>query len=115
MNYVKFTDCTLEDSVGSYIDLKDDGFLVINKEAREAVGLIPSFEEVREIQDKFTPFSTCITPGNYRVMDLVEKGMVPVYIFQEQMTVYPGINGDVLDFGGKFIINLSNGKTYETD
>lgn len=115
MNYVKFTDCKIEDSVDNYIDLKDDGFLLINKETKEAVGLIPSFEEIREIQNKFVPFSTCITPGHYRVMDMVKIGMIPVYFFKENLTIYKRANGDVFDFGGKFIINLSNGKTYETD
>ena len=51
MIYVRMVGCCLDYTVEDYIDLKDNGFIIVDKMASEIVGLVSSWEEVNEIKN----------------------------------------------------------------
>lgn len=104
--------CCLDYTVEDYIDLKDNGFIIVDKMASEIVGLVSSWEEVNEIKNSVSASSYSATSNNFVIKSLSEVSFIAIHLFRERIDVYHR-GKEIIDFGHKYIINMKNGKIYE--
>ena len=112
MIYVRMVGCCLDYTTEDYIDLKDDGFIIIDKMASEIVGLVSSWEEVNEIKNSVSASSYSATLSSFIIKPFSEVVAVATHLFRERIDVYHR-GKEIIDFGHKYIINMKNGKIYE--
>lgn len=112
MNYIRMVGCTLRNMPEDYVDLKDDGFIIIDREAGELVGLVSSWEEVNEIKNLVSATSYSATTINFVVRAISEVPHIATSLFMEKIDVYHRTR-EIIDFGHKCIVNGENGKIYE--
>ena len=112
MIYVRMVGCYLDYVVEDYIDLKDDGFMIVDKVAGEIVGLVSSWEEVNEIKNSVSASSYSATLSSFIIKPVSEVSAISTYLFREKIDVYHR-GKEIIDFGHKYIINMKNGKIYE--
>ena len=112
MNYIRMVGCTLRDIPEDYVDLKDNGFIIIDRAAGELVGLVNSWEEVSEIKNLVSATSYSATTINFAVRAISEVPHIATSLFKEKIDVYHRTK-DIIDFGHKCIVNGENGKIYE--
>ena len=104
--------CCFDYTVEDYIDLKDNGFIIVDKMASEIVGLVSSWEEVNEIKNSVSASSYSATLSNFIVKSVSEVPSIATHLFREKIDVYHR-GKEIIDFGHKYIINMKNGKIYE--
>ena len=112
MNYIRMVGCTFRDIPEDYVDLKDDGFIIIDRVAGELVGLVSSWEEVNEIKNLVSATSYSATTSKFTVKPFSEVPHIPTYLFRGKIDVYHRTR-EIIDFGHKCIGNGENGKIYE--
>ena len=112
MIYIRMVGCCLDYIVEDYIDLKDNGFIIVDKMASEIVGLVSSWEEVDEIKNSVSASSYSATLSNFIVKSVSEVPSIATHLFREKIDVYHR-GKEIIDFGHKYIINMKNGKIYE--
>ena len=112
MIYIRMVGCCPDYTVEDYIDLKDNGFIIVDKMASEIVGLVNSWEEVNEIKNSVSASSYSATLSNFIVKSVSEVPSIATYLFREKIDIYHR-GKEIIDFGHKYIINMKNGKIYE--
>ena len=112
MIYIRMVGCCLDYTVEDYIDLKDNGFIIVDKMASEIVGLVSSWKEVNEIKNSVSASSYSATLSNFIVKSVSEVPSIATHLFRKKIDVYHR-GKEIIDFGHKYIINMRNGKIYE--